>query len=104
MHIVLGLLGVRVAELHGNLSQAQVSWRKFSVRTIFGQFFFVFQRMEALKKFKEEQVDVLVTTDLSARGLDIEGVKTVREKNLLYDFNFARSDSFRLLTLRCLIR
>uniref|UniRef100_A0A1Z5LDU0 Putative ATP-dependent RNA helicase DDX27 n=1 Tax=Ornithodoros moubata TaxID=6938 RepID=A0A1Z5LDU0_ORNMO len=57
LRILLGLLGVRVDELHGNLNQAQ--------------------RLEALHKFKEREVDVLITTDLVARGLDIKDVKTV---------------------------
>ncbi|TRY97424.1 hypothetical protein DNTS_016606 [Danionella cerebrum] len=47
MHILLGLMGLKVGELHGNL------------------------------RFKDEQIDILVATDVAARGLDIEGVKTV---------------------------
>ncbi|XP_066249276.1 probable ATP-dependent RNA helicase DDX27 [Euwallacea similis] len=57
IHILLGLLGLRVAELHGNLTQPQ--------------------RLEALDKFKDKSVDILVATDVAARGLDIAGVKTV---------------------------
>ncbi|EFA06493.1 probable ATP-dependent RNA helicase DDX27 [Tribolium castaneum] len=57
LHILLGLLGLKVGELHGNLTQPQ--------------------RLDALQKFKETQIDVLVATDVAARGLDIQGVQTV---------------------------
>uniref|UniRef100_A0A7E4W9C5 ATP-dependent RNA helicase DDX27 n=1 Tax=Panagrellus redivivus TaxID=6233 RepID=A0A7E4W9C5_PANRE len=57
MNIVLGLLGVKCMQMHGNLSQTM--------------------RVQALQKFKTQEIDVLVCTELAARGLDIEGVLTV---------------------------
>lgn len=43
LHILLGLLGLKVGELHGELSQNQ--------------------RLENLRRFKDEQIDILVATD-----------------------------------------
>ncbi|ROZ61554.1 DEAD/DEAH box helicase [Ramlibacter sp. WS9] len=49
--------GVYAVPLHGQMSQGR--------------------RTEVLKEFKEERWDVLVTTDLAARGIDIPGLEVV---------------------------
>jgi superfamily II DNA/RNA helicase len=49
--------GFRVDELHGDKTQAQ--------------------RARALQRFKADQVDILVATDVAARGLDIDGITHV---------------------------
>ena len=54
LHICFSLLGIEAAELHGILTQAQ--------------------RVESLESFKKGDVNFLLATDLTARGLDIEGV------------------------------
>jgi ATP-dependent RNA helicase DeaD len=53
----LNLRGYTAEGIHGDLSQAK--------------------RLSVLKKFKEGNIDVLVATDVAARGLDISGVTHV---------------------------
>lgn len=58
--ILLGVLGKRVCELHGNMSQQE--------------------RVQAFEDFRSQKFDVMLATDLAARGLDI--------KNLQYVINY----------------
>ncbi|ULU09718.1 hypothetical protein L3Y34_014239 [Caenorhabditis briggsae] len=62
MQILLGLLGIKVGQMQSSLTQGQ--------------------RIESLSKFKKGEIDVLVSTDLASRGLDIEGVQTVINMNM----------------------
>lgn len=55
--ILLTLLGKKSGELHGNLTQQQ--------------------RFTSFEDFKNKKLDVLLATDLAARGLDIPGLKYV---------------------------
>jgi ATP-dependent RNA helicase DDX27 len=57
MMILCGLCGIQCTELHGNLTQGQ--------------------RLEALEQFRKGEVDILLATDLAARGLDISRVGAV---------------------------
>lgn len=54
---VLNKRGFRVASIHGNKSQGQ--------------------RQRALQQLKQDQVQILLATDVASRGLDIEGVTHV---------------------------
>uniref|UniRef100_M4BEJ4 Uncharacterized protein n=1 Tax=Hyaloperonospora arabidopsidis (strain Emoy2) TaxID=559515 RepID=M4BEJ4_HYAAE len=57
MMIIFGLAGIKAAELHGNLLQRD--------------------RLEALQKFRDGAVDILLCTDIAARGIDVRGVHAV---------------------------
>ena len=52
MYLLMHFLGLRVGELHGNLSQQQ--------------------RSVAYDNFKSGEIDLLMATDLASRGLDIQ--------------------------------
>jgi ATP-dependent RNA helicase DDX27 len=54
---LFAVFGLKSAEIHGNMSQTD--------------------RMEAIEKFQRGDVDYLLATDLVARGLDINNVKSV---------------------------
>lgn len=66
MKVLFGLMSLNAAELHGNLTQEQ--------------------RLEALERFRDGEVDYLLATDLAARGLDIKGVETVINFNMPTQF------------------
>ncbi|ODV63672.1 putative ATP-dependent RNA helicase [Ascoidea rubescens DSM 1968] len=57
LRIILGLLGMKVSELHGSLSQEQ--------------------RLKNVTDFKKLIVPVLICTDLAARGIDIPKIEFV---------------------------
>lgn len=57
MMIIFGLAGIKAAELHGNLQQKE--------------------RLEALQNFRDGTVDILLCTDVAARGIDVKGVHAV---------------------------
>ncbi|VUG16446.1 DRS1 [Brettanomyces bruxellensis] len=57
LRIVMGLLGLKVSELHGALSQEQ--------------------RLDSITAFKKLTVPILICTDLASRGLDIPKIEVV---------------------------
>lgn len=61
----LSLRGYQAEGIHGDLSQAK--------------------RLTVLKRFKEGKIDVLVATDVAARGLDISGVTHVYNYDIPQD-------------------
>lgn len=57
LRVIVGLLGIRVGELHGSLTQDQ--------------------RLSSMAKFKSLEVPVLICTDIASRGLDIPKIEIV---------------------------
>ncbi len=82
----LNLRGYAAEGIHGDLSQAK--------------------RMSVLRKFKEGSIDVLVATDVAARGLDISGVTHVYNFDIPQDpesyVHRIRPDRTRRKSWRCL--
>ncbi|ODV96075.1 hypothetical protein PACTADRAFT_49490, partial [Pachysolen tannophilus NRRL Y-2460] len=66
LRIILGLLGIKVAELHGSLSQEQ--------------------RLKSITDFKNLKVPVLICTDLASRGLDIPKIEFVLNYDMPKNF------------------
>lgn len=64
----LKTMGIKAEGLHGDLSQAQ--------------------RNKAMQRFREEKLQVLVATDVAARGLDVENVEAVFNLELPLDIEF----------------
>ncbi|MFA6048739.1 MAG: DEAD/DEAH box helicase [Candidatus Micrarchaeia archaeon] len=65
LELILRDRGFKALSLHGNLSQAQ--------------------RDKVMQKFRAGEIDVLVATDLAARGLDIDDVSHIVNYNLPED-------------------
>lgn len=61
----LAVRGYQVDELHGDLSQTK--------------------REQVLKRFREAKLQILVATDIAARGLDIEGVTHIFNYDIPHD-------------------
>lgn len=65
LNIALAQRGYEVDELHGDLSQTK--------------------REQVMKRFREAKLQILVVTDIAARGLDIEGVTHIFNYDIPHD-------------------
>jgi ATP-dependent RNA helicase DDX27 len=72
--VIFGLSGLKAAELHGSMSQEQVSGHKVHINKLLLIFL---QRITSVEAFRDGKVSFLLATDLASRGLDIKGVDTV---------------------------
>ncbi|RHY24951.1 hypothetical protein DYB32_008602 [Aphanomyces invadans] len=72
MMILFGLAGIKAAELHGDLTQKE-RLEVQSSRTLGTQLIHV----QALQSFRDGTADILLCTDIAARGIDVEGVHAV---------------------------
>ncbi|KAL7062602.1 hypothetical protein AAHC03_0943 [Spirometra sp. Aus1] len=87
MHVLLGLMGLHCAELHGDMHQSQrlEALRRFTEESSFPQGSSTNSKTTAVDKDDHKievedaapPVDILLATDLAARGLDIPHVQTV---------------------------
>lgn len=65
LKLLFAVSGLKASELHGDLSQGL--------------------RLAALERFRKQQVDFLLCTDIAARGLDIKGVHFVINFDMPHD-------------------
>lgn len=79
MHVTLGLIGVKCAELHGDMNQAQrlEALRRFTDADALKEKMDSIPSSQIGSSSMPPPVDVLLATDLASRGLDIPGVQTV---------------------------
>ena len=77
LRVVFGTLGLKATELHGDLAQEQA--RCVCRCNVLAQVLLKLhlQRLEALKRFRQGEVDYLLVTDVAPRSLDIKGIECV---------------------------
>ncbi|KAL9125296.1 MAG: hypothetical protein Q9217_005478 [Psora testacea] len=77
VRVIFGLLGVKAAELHGSMSQEQVTVSLVSKLLCFHALTMATQRIAAITSFTSHHSTHLLATDLASRGLDIPSILTV---------------------------
>jgi ATP-dependent RNA helicase DDX27 len=73
--IIFGLSGLKATELHGSMSQEQVT--KLIAFSSLNNANHHLQRISSVEGFRDGKASYLLATDLASRGLDIKGVQTI---------------------------
>ncbi|KAG9018758.1 nucleolar DEAD-box protein required for synthesis of 60S ribosomal subunit [Tulasnella sp. 427] len=72
-----GRFGLVRAAIDEPPHEVVVDPKKIGAETLLQEFFGIRRPSEALRKFKDGEVDYLLATNVASRGVDIKGVKTV---------------------------